>query len=255
MLYFGECQLACQVVDVMVHPSERGMLTRRGPFFLAASHFLEHHIGFGARHLLGFGFPNQRAMKVAERLGLYAEVGKMIEIQWPPSSIRRRFTQATFPLASSEDARAIVERLWSDMRKDLRDAIVGARDWPYIEHRYLTHPERHYEALVVVQRLTGRPLALAVLQEEGERWELLDVIGALRHVPLAIGEARRLAWQRGGKGLYCWISETYASPFLETGGEARDIRVRIPANAWTPGPDPEEINGRWWLMSGDTDFH
>lgn len=149
----------------------------------------------------------------------------------------------------------MVERLWSDMKKDFRDAIVGVRDWPYIEHRYFSHPERHYELLVIVRRPTGNLLAMVILQEEETRWELLDVIAPLRHMPIAVREARRHAWQKGKKGLYCWVSDTYAPLFLDTGGESKDIQVSIPANAWTPGPGPGEIGGRWWLMSGDTDFH
>jgi len=49
-------------------------LTRKGPFFSLVSIFLEQHIGYGREALLGFGFPNQKHMKIATLLGLYSEV-------------------------------------------------------------------------------------------------------------------------------------------------------------------------------------
>jgi hypothetical protein len=30
--------------------------------------------------------------------------------------------------------------------------------------------------------------------------------------------------------------------------------ITTPANIWTPGPAPEELNDRWWLLAGDTDY-
>ena len=83
ILFFGQPQHAVQIADVMVNSNDRGILTKTGPFFLMAATFPERFVGYGKPFLVGFGFPNERAMKVAERHGLYAEVGCMTEFCWP----------------------------------------------------------------------------------------------------------------------------------------------------------------------------
>jgi len=89
ILFFGEPKMAVQIGDVMVDPSNRGALSRKGPFFLMAATFIDHYIGFEKPFLLGFGFPNRRAMQVAEHLGLYASVGQMLKFSWPVYKLDR----------------------------------------------------------------------------------------------------------------------------------------------------------------------
>jgi len=78
ILLCGSPDWALQICDVMVHPDERGVMTRQGPFLLTAACSAEV---YGP---LGFGFPNARAMLVAKKMKLYDEAGQMAEVRWPP---------------------------------------------------------------------------------------------------------------------------------------------------------------------------
>jgi hypothetical protein len=37
-------------------------------------------------------------------------------------------------------------------------------------------------------------------------------------------------------------------------GAVTPLDVWIPTCIWTPGPSPESLRNKWWLMLGDTDF-
>ncbi|TRZ70650.1 MAG: GNAT family N-acetyltransferase, partial [Rhodocyclaceae bacterium] len=81
--FFAEPRTVVQIGDVMVHPSEQGVLTKKGSFYLTASAFFELKVGYGREYAASFGFPNERAMRLAQTLGLYGEVDRMVEMTWP----------------------------------------------------------------------------------------------------------------------------------------------------------------------------
>ncbi|MCP4697898.1 MAG: GNAT family N-acetyltransferase [Gammaproteobacteria bacterium] len=249
----GNPAAAIQIGDVMVLPSERGVITQKGAFFLAAATFLERYIGYGTHHLLGFGFPNQRIMRLAERLGLYAETGKIMEIRCSVLSGGFSFTGIR-PLRPDSPDLHTLETLWDQMRTDLKDAIVGVRDWARIHYRYLTHPEKSYTVLLVYNRITRAPQGIIVLRKEETRCLLLDIIGPLNKVPLLLIHARRVAGEWKSPELYTWMSEPYASRFFHGEGITHCMELSIPACAWSPGPSAESLQDAWWLMAGDTDF-
>jgi hypothetical protein len=257
ILFFGKPASACQIADVMVEPSERGALTRRGPFFQAAASFAEVYLGYGSKHVLGFGFPNARVMKLACKLSLYDDVGEMTEMAWKPDHRGPVKTLSLQPLMEMGQARLdrLVYPLWDAMRRDLRHAIVGVRDSAWLRYRYFSHPRFNYETLLVARRWRGKPLGVMVLRCQGTRCELLDVIAPLSRVPLVVREARRYVAQRAVDELYCWISEGFSSLFDCCEGERRILEINVPTSQWVIGPSPAKLEQRWWLMGGDTDFH
>lgn len=256
ILFFGQPQTAVQIGDVMVDSNERGILTKKGPFFLMTATFLERHIGYGKAYLLGFGFPNDRHMKVAELLKLYAEVGRMVEFSW---KTRSRFplwktrlhlidhTQTTF-------ATTAVNACWQRMAADLRTAIVGIRDWQYLQRRYLDHPTQHYQIMLVKNRLSAHVHGIMVLRYDPEGCEIIDVIAPLAEIPLLITHARRVAGAHGAARVFCRITENFADYFAVAGGDRQPVNIRIPTNIWSDGPAPDTLKDHWWLMSGDMDF-
>ncbi len=245
---------ALQMCDVMVDPGERGVMTKQGAFFLTTATILEILLGLQSVDL-PFGFPNARACRIGERLGLYAEVGRVMEVRWTASSSRPRL-RTRLRAVDTHDARdrALVERLWSAMRKDLRDAILVVRDWDYLTYRYLDHPEHHYDVLLVTSRLTGKPMGLLVLRRTGDSAALLDLVAPLRNIPLLIDQARRMAGLWGLESLFCWITQQHLGRFLAPGASVTDPDVVVPTNVWVEGPSVEELRDRWWLMAGDTEF-
>ncbi|WP_317705615.1 GNAT family N-acetyltransferase [Methylomarinovum caldicuralii] len=249
----GEVIPAFQVGDVMVKASERGVLTRRGLFQRCAAAFQETWVGYGRPFLLGFGFPNLRAMRLAERLGLYARVDRMHEFRWPPLPDRPRWRSRIRHFRPESDA-PLVDALWARMRHDLNGCLTGERCFPFLVHRYLHHPEHRYECLLLEARLLRQPLGLIVLRRDGDRWLWVDWLGGAADLGEALAQARRMVTRLGGKELYTWASTVPAGRLTALGGTATPLEVHVPTGIWTEGPSPESLRERWWLMPGDTDF-
>lgn len=256
ILLFGHPQVAAQIGDVMVDISERGILTRQGPFFLMAATFLERFIGYGKPYLIGFGFPNERAMKVAERLGLYAEVGRMTEFTWQPLPILPRWGTRLRLVENNDNSWAVkaVDNCWQQMASDLQGAIVGVRNWHYVKRRYLDHPSQQYQVIVAKSRFGEKINGTLVIRHDADSCEIVDIIASLEEIPLLITHARRLAGIAKRGRVFCRITENFAAPFAIAKGDRQPLNIRIPANAWSDGPKPETLKNRWWLMSGDMDF-
>ena len=250
VLLCGKPDWVFQICDVMVHPKERGVMTRQGPFLLTAATSAEI---YGP---LGFGFPNSRAMLVAEKMGLYSEVGQMVSVRWEPSPTRVRLrTRVHVVDRESASGRAQIDALWAAMAQDLKAGVVGLRDWKYVEQRYFRHPHNQYELLVVTTRLTRKPLGAMVLRRlDDSSCELLDVIAPLDSLPQVIDQARRMTGMWGLSHLYCWIAKNYAQRFVDCGGMEEPLNVSIPTSCWTHDERANVFKDKWWLMSGDTDF-
>jgi Acetyltransferase (GNAT) domain/Methyltransferase domain len=256
ILLFGQPQTAVQIGDVMVDASERGILIRKGPFYLMASTFLERFIGFGKPYLIGFGFPNERAMKVAERLGLYAEVGCMTEFSWQPLRKLPKWGTRLRTVENCDNGWAAnaVNECWRQMASNLQEAIVGIRDWRYLQHRYLNHPNKQYQVAAVKNRFSEKIHGVLVMRHDADGSEIVDIIAPLAKIQLLITHARRLAGIASSERLTCRITENFAAQFTATGGVEQSPNIRIPANAWSDGPKPDTLKNCWWLMSGDMDF-
>ena len=249
ILLCGTPDWALGICDVMVHPNERGVMTRRGPFLLTAATSAEL---YGP---LGFGFPNERAMLVAEKMGLYAKAGQMAEVRWEPSKPGPRLRTRVQALARDSSADQMhYESLWVAMAHDLRQSVVCVRDWKYLQHRYFDHPHNRYDILAVASRLTGKALGVVVLHRLEGSCELMDVIAPLDNLPLVIDQARRMVARWSLPYLYCWITAQFAPTFVACGGQEHPLNVFIPTSCWTDDPRVDRLKDKWWLMSGDTDF-
>jgi hypothetical protein len=140
------------------------------------------------------------------------------------------------------------------MAHDLREDVVGVRDWQYLENRYFSHPHNQYELLLVTSRLTGRPLGVVVLRRVDGSCELLDVVAPLANIPLLIDQARRVTGLWGLASVYCWITKNQVQHFSGCDGKEEALNISIPTSCWTDDPRADVFKDRWWLMSGDTDF-
>jgi hypothetical protein len=82
----------------------------------------------------------------------------------------------------------------------------------------------------------------------------MDVIGSLRDLPVLLSQARLLAWQAGKQAVHAWHCRSHGHLFLPGSSSQQDLAVSIPTNVWSPGPPAASLQGKWWLMAGDTDF-
>ena len=251
--YFGRPTMAIQISDVMVHPSERGVLTRTGAFQLMAATFFEQRVGYGRPHLLAFGFPEDKHLRLAARLDLYAPVDRMTEIRWPAATTRFDWRACARQVVPA-DANC-VNALWGAMSAALQGSIVGVRDWDLVQHRYLNHPANRYTVMLVRRWLGGAAVGVVVLRDRGDEGvELLDFIAPPERFPLLLGVARRFAGRLGRSRVFCWITASHAGLLAGDAGACHPLDLVIPTGTCSPSPSVDEVRDHWWLMAGDTDF-
>lgn len=255
-LFHGQPVHTLQPVDVLVTPRERGVLTRRGPMFLAATALLEAEMGYGRRHLLGFGFPTARHLRLAQTLGLFEPGCRIMECAWTAlvPKYGSRWAAIDITQAVGDRARGLVDTAWQAMAADLGDWIVNVRDAAWVEYRYLRHPRHAYRVMAVRHRLWRTLMGVVVVRVEDDHCEIMDLIGARRSLPTLVGVARLLAGQWGVREVSGWFAERFVPWFGDTGAEVRPLDVRNVVFTWTQTPPAEQTRDAWWLSSGDTDF-
>ena len=96
--------------------------------------------------------------------------------------------------------------LWALMRRDFADYIVPVRDKDRWLYRYVSHPEITYKLAIVSNALSNRPLAAFVMVEHPDFIELVDYVGGVEGVELAVLGARHFAHVLGQSSLKGWFS-------------------------------------------------
>jgi len=257
ILFFGQDTLAFQACDLMVSASERGSFSRKGPVFLATATFLEHELGYGAPHLLGIGFPNDRAYRLPKLLGLYrGSIGAIHELIWPVEGLGFSLLWCLHEIhLETQEEKAFADSCWLNMADDLSNYIVGVRNAAYLRQRYINHPDKHYRIFIVRSRFGFQPAGLFVVQvDNSERCELLDAIGPVAKIPLLVRHAQHVAKESGCREIFLWAVNNII-PYFGQCPTINDLQISVPGNGWTSGPAYESIAGKWWLTGGDTDFH
>jgi len=251
---YGKAVVAMQVGDVMVHPDARGTLSRKGPLYLSTTHFLERSVGYGKQAVLSYGFPNVRAMRVAERLGLYAACGKMVALTWAADSTKLPWWLAIEPVDVARPGwERRVDRIWAAMDRGFADSVICVRDGAWIKRRFVDKPEAQYSLHWLRHRLSPFPFALVVTKRTGEQLEWLDIVAAPNDWAYCRQAIGHLAAEQGLVGAFMWISAGFA-PRLREGARETDLGIALPTSACTHGPTADELRDRWFLTGGDTDF-
>lgn len=260
IIYFGEPSMAIQPCDVMVHPSIRKQYGRGSLFFEVAATFLEREIGNTVKHLLGFGFPNQKTMNISKRLGLYEKTDDFIEIVYPASQEGEAPGEYVIVDYDPDDAAAREELngLWAVMKQDYSDGILGVRDAEYIQYRYVNHPfakAQQYRCVIIRRGGSEQTLAFAVLKQHESGKLLMDLICPVAAMKSAISILKQeLSESDDGAALRLWITSSGKDKVCTSGAIVNELGIEIPCNSWNPGPDAELLYGAWWLTAGDMDF-
>ncbi len=258
ILYFGQPAKAIQVCDVMVLPEKRRQYGKSSLFFKVAATFLEREIGNTVNHLLGFGFPNQSAMNIATRLGLYEKTDDFVEIAFPQATASQTESHhVEFDAADALQLREI-ERLWAAMAKGFKGGIVGVRDAAYIKYRYADHPgaaKGQYRGLLLHSGDSGELLAFVVLKQHGASQLLMDIVCPTENFPAAISAINQLVRVNyPGHSLLLWLTRGWLGSLPLEGAIVKELNIEIPCNSWNPGPAAADLYGKWWLTAGDMDF-
>lgn len=247
----GQAHEAVQNGDVMVLPDERGVFSRQGALYQAAAHFFGHHVGPGRSYAFAFGFPSERHFRLGAKLGLYVEAGRMMELRWASLPKQRHFGWHCEPLA--QHRWSDLDTLWRRMQQEWPDLYLPVRDAERWRYRYLQHPGRPYELLVLRRRWTGHPLAAMALREHPTHCEWLDYVGPHAGIALAAEAVREWAGAKG-KPVTALVSDSVAALFSAQAETVHPSQIQIPVNAPPGQTTAPPWAGRFWFMGGDTDF-
>ncbi len=263
---FGRPETLIQMGDVMAAKDVRGILTRKGPFFMAVEHYLTSHVGPGHRYSIAFGFPNDRACRVGVRKGLYCEIDRVSELSWLPCHPVGEsngfggevpdpdIVQIT--LDNFVEYQGNIEGLWCDMRGELNDVAAGCRDSRWLRHRYLDKPEADYSLYYIDTPLCRGLMILRQLSDsEGgsPEVELMDVVACRASVAGLVVMAQSFAARVGASKLFAWATPKAETWFGASGPVVAPLPVIIPGNALAL-EHSMRVKDCWWLMGGDTDF-
>lgn len=248
----GALETVVQMGDVMVSPDQRGILTRRGPFYLSVMHFFKAQVGPGKNYSIAFGFPNARHARLGVKQGLYCQVDKIVQGRWPARA-GRSLLLGSHPLDVTQ--LALIEPLWKQMQADAQTLAICARDAQWIEHRYFNKPNQSYIVLKVFHRLTRQIRGVIVLKPQGDDGvEILDIIAPQKNFPSLINIAQMATHRLGQKWLFGWFSPQAMRWSETTQPIIEETDVVIPGSAVNDETWSLRVKERWWLMGGDTDF-
>ena len=266
----GQPLAAVQLGDVMVQARARGVLSRQGPFVVTVRRFLDSLVGDGRAFASGFGFPNERHVRLGQVLGLYQPVAPMVDVNWPAAGAavqrRARWRWRVMPLDwGSAATPAQLDGLWRRLLQDTpgREWVLGQRDAAWWRHRFANHPQAPYACLWVRGRWSGRLLGAVALRPAaaaGAPWELLDWLCAPRDMGAVLGAAWALCGARGA-GLCAWLSVPLleqvraAAPDLDAAARVQSACMAVSAGQVSWAAVAAGLPTRpWWLTGGDTDF-
>ena len=260
-----------QIGDVMVHPSWRGIFTRRGPFFHVSKRFYGTRLGAAPNHpfQLGFGFPSERHLRLAKMTALLHDAGVIESLHWrtlhatklampwhwrwhPLNPADKRFDTAT-------------NAAWKSMLASASDdgLTLGERDAGYLRWRYGSHPNgkgpsskktSRYQFFELCRPWSKLPVGVAVLDLRSPTAHWLDWVGPIKLMPLASRACRLEASTVGATELIVWASVAVVNQLADSNYEHRVVCSGLGFPVASDLKDEEVPRLRYWLMGGDTDF-
>ena len=277
----GQLKQDLQIGDVMVSPEWRGALTRQNPFFHVSEGLYQSFVGAGKAFFMGFGFPNDRHLRLAVKLGIGWRIGEVHQLKWLVDSnktlpslgwfwrgdlVNLSFSQNESSLQTTVDGtqslKACVDLAWQRMQQDAASLkySLGQRDWAQFEWRYLQRPDKRYQ-FVVLRRpwasTSGACHGIAVLSapaEKGAPLLWLDWIGPLNLMTTAHRMVMRVAQQQQASCVLSWASAEVEKALQGTGIDAFETCAVMGVPVASDLTADQAQNLHWWAMAGDTDF-
>jgi len=244
-----------QIGDVMVTPNWRGVLTRNNPFALVSQAMYGHMLGQNHPYQVGFGFPNDRHMRLVVKTGLAWHVGDMVQLRWSDLSQDASLGWTWCMQEMDAPDEALIARAWQAMQSDIRrrDWCVGERDWPHVRWRYMDRPDKQYRFVALRRRWSRSVVGVLVLSRQSPvQW--LDWIGPIHCMPKACIAARLAAQAVGAQALTAWCSASVADVLQSSGVSSSEVVAAIGVPVTSDFDGAQGSVFPWWLMGGDTDF-
>ncbi|MCL4475417.1 MAG: GNAT family N-acetyltransferase [Nitrospirae bacterium] len=245
MIYQGKEVYGLAIGDVMVHPKFRGTKIFKKIAALAPLEMVRDGI------ILGYGFPNERAMLLPEKLGLYEKIEDVFEAGAEADLTNNpgRFIYKFFPLRY-DDSR--IDALWESVKREIRLGVV--RDREYLAWRYQGHPFYKYELWGLKKRWGNKLTGLAVLRRDGERILIIDFVCSIDMLNILFQKIGNYSYSTGIKTLKLWFPGYLKNTLGEMGFHINLSGTCIPRTTHERTLTKSEMEGQFFYTMGDTDF-
>jgi len=248
---FGSSTRVAQICDVMVHPSYSAGLARASLFRKLKECFTKTYVGENLRYPYAFGFPTQRAYALGERLRVYTKVGEIFRLSWKPKPVKRR--KLGFRAFDRADASSL-SKIWQTAQLDFADLAINERTAGWVFNRFLDRPNCHYDCTLYYGRLTGRIIGYTVVRKESEgRVELMDILAPRAHMPEVLQHLLHQLHYEGSSELFAMVTPAVEEFLRGSGYDKALTETYIAGDEEKANSAPYKLQGRWWLIGGDTD--
>jgi hypothetical protein len=242
------------ICDIMVHPRFRGIFLKGGLFQRVAEAIPSAAVQEG--FVMGYGFPQIRAVKIGEAQGFYERIEEAVEAQRPVRFHQgpTRYRYKLFPM-DWLDAR--IDALWDRVGTTLELAV--ARDRRYLFWRFKRHPHYTYQLWGLRRRWSRRLAGWAVVRDmpacrqgRGETLYVMDLLFEESPLPL-LDKLDNMAAAAGKPSLTLWLPPRYHGVLEARGFTLKPTGIVIPRTTH-PGTLPkEEMQGKFYYTLGDFD--
>jgi hypothetical protein len=245
----GEPVEGVQVVDVMVDPGMRGLLTKRGAFFRTATAFIEGFMGKAFTY--SYGFPSERHLALGERYGFYERVDLLFEFSKSSSAAGRSLREIRYALRPLEFEDERIDSFWDEVKRGY--AFIGVRDRDYLRRRYQVHPHHRYRLWGLSERVTKRLKGLAVVRELGDALLLLESLCHPGMLSTLLARVEQRSRSLGRKEVKFWLIPGMLDRTLRGRGYQVTGKIWVPTIRGEGCLAPESIKGHLYLTMGDSD--
>lgn len=248
IIFFGEPEVAVQVCDTMISPRARGGKGGGRRLYQLISTFRETNVGIDKPYFLGYGFPHKRLMRVAELFNVYTQTDLLSEYKWLVQGSATPLQSEELTFEHTND----VNTLWDKVKGEFTERIIGVRDYNYIEYRYLQHPKYKYHLAIAYDE--GKCIGIVIGKKEGNIFRLMDVIALEKNYTAMIDFSKALANKLELQEIVFWITASQKHHFEHGNGTVLDTDISVATFTHTNSCTLENIEKRWWLTAGDSDF-
>jgi hypothetical protein len=263
VLHQGVLSHDLQIGDVMVSPEWRGALTRQNPFFHVSEGLYQNFLGADKPFHMGFGFPSERHLRLAVKLGIGWRIGEVHQLRWnlneAASSLGWLWRDELLSANEPVILKTALTKSWSCMQQDAQSLnyTMGLRDWTQFEWRYLQRPDKKYQFIALRRPWSSQCFGVAVVSAPsapGAAMLWLDWIGSTQLITEAHRMVMKLAHAQKAICVLCWASAEVEKSLAQTSIDAIETCAVMGIPVASNVNAEEAQNLRWWAMAGDTDF-
>ncbi len=250
---FGRPERAGQLVDLMAAPKGKGLARGGADFSLLMRIILADLICADNPEGLAFGFPSGRAMRLGELSNVYCSVGEWLAMQFSP---RFSFLAPHVEILSPENTTwdSHCDRLWSCMKKDFVEAVIGVRDSSFFRQRYFSRPNHNYVLLMVRSAILRKPIGMVAISLACDRCEILDLLSTREDMAVLLRGVQKWLTTRSTGPVSMMVASGYSEFLSHVADSVETTEFKIMANPFMKKLELEKLNDHWWLTGGDSDY-